>query len=151
MRVTQIICLIFVVIGCNNSNNDKIIPQKEFESVSQHNDSLTDEILNSTFTKYDGDTHNGVRTLINLKQIRKIYRSKLLENNKNDINTDDILKRYLKTTAIIYDNYYNLESILEKNLDTFNINQVISSNKKLEEASVSSVVSEYFENIKNVR
>ncbi|WP_133122239.1 hypothetical protein [Brumimicrobium salinarum] len=115
-----------------------------------YNDSLTDKILNSTFTKYDGETHDGIRTLINLRKIRKLYKSKLFENSENDNALKDILDTYVKTTAIAYGNYYKLEPILEKDLDTFNLKQVISSNKKLEKSSVSSIIIQYFDKIKHV-
>lgn len=150
MKLLYIPFLIFIFIGCKTSNKKEILREKQFESISFYNDSLTDRILYSAFTKYDGKTFDGIRSLINLRKIRKLYKSKLIENSKNDNALKDILDSFVKTTAIAYGNYYKLEPILEKDLDAFNLKQVISNNEKLEKSSVPSIVIQYFEKIKYI-
>ena len=80
MRILYAIIIFLLLFSCNTSNSHDSEYIKKLKSIYRQNDSITDKVLNTPFAKYDSPILNGIRTLKNLRGIRKLYESKLLRN-----------------------------------------------------------------------
>ncbi|MGM0479005.1 MAG: hypothetical protein ACQERC_07250 [Bacteroidota bacterium] len=169
MKVIYTIVIFLLLFSCNTSNNHDTENIEKLKAIYKHNDSITDKVLNTPFAKYDRPIHNGIRTLRNLRGIRKLYESKLIQstNSKsselsidkisNDLSNKKInksqkehLERVLKYSALGYDEYYKLEMILEKNIDTVSTHEILTKYKQFEQASVEKIIRNYAERVKEV-